>query len=392
MTAVLQSVDFACRQLSAQLLGDRFSDEVSVPLVPSAVSSGSATSSSGFFPAARGSSSTLVLFVRGDGRGSAKASALATTLGRCAPGTGLTLLLEAGEASASTACEGALRETVDDAHLFLYDAPVRICDRKMLGRAFSALKPRGQLKIEVPLDASEDTLFDIESEALFAGFVVDHWVGVANFKGTANCIQLCLRRPDLAAPLPLAKAFDFEFASAAPASTLTSSSSASSSTAQTAPSSERPCSVTAKNKFFISRRDKSIDEILSWRRTELRKFLKQVKKELANRDMKVCDPPKPGDKKKACANCSCGRADLEKTHGVDKANEMLRTGQLESKCGNCALGDDYRCDGCPFRGMPSFEPGEKLQLKESSQGETNILMTATTKGAEEKIDFSKSDL
>ena len=66
--------------------------------------------------------------------------------------------------------------------------------------------------------------------------------------------------------------------------------------------------------------------------------------------------------KKACANCSCGRGELEAQHGVEKAQEMIRTGEVESKCGNCFLGDDYRCEGCPFRGQPAFKPGEKLEI------------------------------
>lgn len=65
-----------------------------------------------------------------------------------------------------------------------------------------------------------------------------------------------------------------------------------------------------------------------------------------------------GKVKKACANCSCGRGELEAQHGVEKAQELIRTGQVESKCGNCFLGDDYRCEGCPFRGTPAFQKGE----------------------------------
>ena len=54
--------------------------------------------------------------------------------------------------------------------------------------------------------------------------------------------------------------------------------------------------------------------------------------------------------KGACANCSCGRA--EAIYDEKAAQDA------PSACGNCYLGDGFRCDGCPHKGKPPFEPGE----------------------------------
>ncbi|KAK7545481.1 cytokine-induced anti-apoptosis inhibitor 1, Fe-S biogenesis-domain-containing protein [Phyllosticta citricarpa] len=90
--------------------------------------------------------------------------------------------------------------------------------------------------------------------------------------------------------------------------------------------------------------------------------------------------PKVGKRRRACKDCTCGLAqqleqeDKAKREAADKA---LNTMKLDTEdlaevdftvqgkvgsCGNCALGDAFRCDGCPYIGLPAFKPGEEVRL------------------------------
>jgi anamorsin len=78
-------------------------------------------------------------------------------------------------------------------------------------------------------------------------------------------------------------------------------------------------------------------------------------------------------KKRACKNCSCGRAEEEAAAAEAGANgggaSQAEAGAeaeaaKSSACGNCYKGDAFRCAGCPYLGMPAFEPGrERVMLK-----------------------------
>ncbi|KAM0333255.1 hypothetical protein ACHAQA_001915 [Verticillium albo-atrum] len=97
--------------------------------------------------------------------------------------------------------------------------------------------------------------------------------------------------------------------------------------------------------------------------------------------------PKAGKRRRACKDCSCGlaeklaaedaakRADADaKLSAIHKqpADVKLAADDLAEvdftvqgkvgSCGNCALGDAFRCDGCPYVGLPPFKPGEEVRL------------------------------
>ncbi|KAJ5658825.1 uncharacterized protein N7484_002474 [Penicillium longicatenatum] len=91
--------------------------------------------------------------------------------------------------------------------------------------------------------------------------------------------------------------------------------------------------------------------------------------------------PKTGRRRKACKDCTCGLADRleaedkERRENADKSLNVMKLntddlaeldftveGKQTGSCGSCALGDAFRCAGCPYLGLPAFKPGQEVQI------------------------------
>ncbi|KAL8841040.1 MAG: hypothetical protein Q9170_001065 [Blastenia crenularia] len=110
---------------------------------------------------------------------------------------------------------------------------------------------------------------------------------------------------------------------------------------------------------------------------------------LSDDDMKptVVQPvecqPKAGKRRRACKDCTCGLAqrleaeDKAKRNTADQQLAKLKADELSEvdftvqgkvgSCGNCALGDAFRCDGCPYIGQPAFKAGEEVKIANEVQ-------------------------
>jgi len=93
----------------------------------------------------------------------------------------------------------------------------------------------------------------------------------------------------------------------------------------------------------------------------------------------IAEACKPNTKRRrACKDCSCGLAErLNAEDAAKRSNADANLAKLQAEdlaevdftvqgkvgsCGNCALGDAFRCDGCPYIGLPAFKPGEEVRL------------------------------
>jgi hypothetical protein len=113
-----------------------------------------------------------------------------------------------------------------------------------------------------------------------------------------------------------------------------------------------------------------------------------------------CELPNGKKRKKACKDCTCGLKDLEEKEDENQRSlqdtllsSMAQSATAEAKkiedriaqnavklsadelaeidftvegktggCSSCSLGDAFRCDGCPYMGLPPFKPGQVVTI------------------------------
>ncbi|KFG26587.1 uncharacterized protein NESG_00738 [Nematocida ausubeli] len=67
-------------------------------------------------------------------------------------------------------------------------------------------------------------------------------------------------------------------------------------------------------------------------------------------DMKDLIKPVRKERTRACANCTCGKKEAILKDTLKEEDFK----PFESSCGNCNLGDAFRCTSCPYKGLPPF--------------------------------------
>lgn len=239
----------------------------------------------------------------------------------------------------------------------------RLLTRDVLARIASALKAGGQLQAQ---DARFTLVFGEAQvrESILAGLVVENGHVVKPLDNESNdAVPLRLRRKDKSEPAASIPAgvglidFDDDFGT--------------------------PIIITGEDE---DEDDELIDEDTLLTEEDLKRPV-VVRKSPASMPrivlIFVSAPecaPRAGKRRRACKDCTCGLAqkiaaeDAAKRQDADQGLQALKLdaddlaevdftvqGKVGS-CGNCSLGDAFRCDGCPYIGLPAFKPGEEVRL------------------------------
>eukprot|EP00918_Siedleckia_nematoides_P044717 GHVU01097759.1.p2 GENE.GHVU01097759.1~~GHVU01097759.1.p2 ORF type:complete len:121 (-),score=22.97 GHVU01097759.1:20-382(-) len=96
-------------------------------------------------------------------------------------------------------------------------------------------------------------------------------------------------------------------------------------------------------------------------------------------------------KARACGNCTCGRVETEVKDGEAAAAKALLEAGIRASCGSshsylhwqCYLGDAYRSDGCPYKGLPAFKPGERTVGLDDLEDCPDVQSWMLSEGADE---------
>ncbi len=100
-------------------------------------------------------------------------------------------------------------------------------------------------------------------------------------------------------------------------------------------------------------------------------------------------------KPKPCKNCNCGRADNQAGNSQNTTGNTGNSAVASvdaSSCGRCYLGDAFRCAGCPYKGKPAFEPGDKIDFSDQNgNGFVSTEVQAPIEAEEVNVKYDKTN-
>lgn len=250
-------------------------------------------------------------------------------------------------------------------------------------KLFDALKSNGQLLGNLPIDQDLD--------ALMSGFIVDE-PGLWTKPAPASAATVLLKKKTMTSGTK--KLPTFKKAASSPAAMTDTSDN--NTDVEDDISMKRKLEETKLAYFSDVDSEEDDDELIS----ENDLIAESQNLGLDVVVPKKCELPNGKKRRKACKDCTCGLKELEEQEELNTRNlqesilgKMAQLATLEAikieerlknahikfseddlteidftvegktgGCGSCALGDAFRCDGCPYLGLPPFKPGEVVTL------------------------------